>query len=295
MARPYNSPADSIVYDYLLPESIKPGSRDERMYYMGGMDRRAKEVITLIDHLSRPEISKEYAIDMKQVNLFGHSFGGGTCATVACRDKRVTSCVLLDSWMYPVPDADRVAGLKCPTLMVSSELWAFSKYQALFRKDLVERSSDVTVFNATIKGSDHLNFCDLHYMAHPELLRLITSFGTVDAYLHSEAKAQLVLRFFTAMSVGKSLLHTPGNDVQRLFKLCAFEFDDSSDSANEDMDAHGSIHGRITEKMFETLTELEQVSPRLVEFMTGNLVNESALSQSYDDEVYRSIVRILND
>lgn len=42
--------------------------------------------------------------------------------------------------MYPVHDNDRRNGSNCPVLMISSEHWTFTKYQAAFRKDFKQNT-----------------------------------------------------------------------------------------------------------------------------------------------------------
>ena len=41
-------------------------------------------------------------------------------AAVACRDSRVKAAAMLDSWMWPVPDADRKSGSQVRWLLLCS-------------------------------------------------------------------------------------------------------------------------------------------------------------------------------
>ena len=103
ITRPYpEENNNSVPFDYFLPSHIQPGSIEERIHYNGGVDRRCQEIIHLIDFLCKgreerggeEEVSEKLNLDITQIHLFGHSFGGGTVAAVACRDSRITSCVL---------------------------------------------------------------------------------------------------------------------------------------------------------------------------------------------------------
>jgi hypothetical protein len=94
ITRPFPGVNDFTAFDYHLPASISPGSIEERCHYQKGVDRRCREIIALMDYLSQPKITDKLHLDLNQFHLFGHSFGGGTIAGVACRDQRVTSAVL---------------------------------------------------------------------------------------------------------------------------------------------------------------------------------------------------------
>jgi dienelactone hydrolase len=119
VTRPVNNIHNSVTFDYLLPSHIESGSANERVFYHGGIDRRAQEIIQVIDHLEsilkadtvisntqhNLNTSTSYSdvisttisylnLDISKLHIFGHSFGGGTCAAVSCRDTRVKSCVI---------------------------------------------------------------------------------------------------------------------------------------------------------------------------------------------------------
>jgi hypothetical protein len=94
ITRPFPGTNDFTPFDYHLPASIPPGSMEERKHYQKGVDRRCHEIIALMDYLSQPKIANKLSLNLDQFHLFGHSFGGGTIAGVACRDQRVTSAVL---------------------------------------------------------------------------------------------------------------------------------------------------------------------------------------------------------
>ena len=99
ISRPYLDLDAAIEFDYNVPNNINKDQ--ERNFYMGGMDRRSKEMAALIDYITHDYMVSKFVLDKSRINIFGHSFGGGTCCTLACRDSRVKHAVLLDSWMYP--------------------------------------------------------------------------------------------------------------------------------------------------------------------------------------------------
>ena len=73
----------AVTFDYLLPDNIEVGSLSERSFYCGGMDRRAREISALLDHLTSPAVSAALSLDTKKINLFGHSFGS-TLLIIGC-------------------------------------------------------------------------------------------------------------------------------------------------------------------------------------------------------------------
>jgi hypothetical protein len=97
VSRPPKSPNLNTVFDYYLPPEIAPGSEDERVYYQGGVNRRATELKALIDYLQTPSANELFSLDCNCIHVFGHSFGGGSVAAAASRDSRIASCVMCES------------------------------------------------------------------------------------------------------------------------------------------------------------------------------------------------------
>lgn len=210
-ARPYGDPSRSQTFDYPLPAEFSPGSDSERVFYNGGAERRGHEISCLFDFLQKEENAKKFHIVSDKFHLFGHSFGAGSAVVAACTNhSRVASCSLLDSWMYCVPDRVREKGCKAPLMMVSSELWDKAKFQAPFRADLASRSSMLhhqsgqrggsdgagsDIFNVTLLGSDHQNYCDTFQLASKTLLGKQNFLGTIDLFLMLEIRDNLILQF----------------------------------------------------------------------------------------------------
>ena len=68
---------------------------------------RENEVIALIDQISQPDFLKKTLgfkkakLDLKNIVVAGHSFGGITALGAACADQRVKAAVSLDPWFFP--------------------------------------------------------------------------------------------------------------------------------------------------------------------------------------------------
>eukprot|EP01034_Spumella_vulgaris_P025471 gene25471-31937_t len=187
LSRPAGDLRGSVKFDYTIDETF--GTKRERDFYTQGFDRRSNDIVALLDFILSPALGRRFPdvankIDFDRVNLWGHSFGGGTVSTVCCRDDRVNNAVVLDGWLYPMPDADRQSGFKSASLLnISSDLWPYAKYQFPFRADLItstlknEPPPTMTSHDMVLKGSDHQNFCDTYLICHKSLLAKPTVIG----------------------------------------------------------------------------------------------------------------------
>jgi hypothetical protein len=100
------------------------------------MNRRVNDLthfLNFLENKGENKIDKLYPhlqnkLDVKNISLWGHSFGGGTISTLCCRDDRAINVVSLDGWLYSMPNKDRTNGfLKSTLLNISSELWDIGK------------------------------------------------------------------------------------------------------------------------------------------------------------------------
>lgn len=141
MSRPVDDLTTSKAFDYFLPKGVE--GPEERIFYGHGFNRRANDVQTLLDFIapsgnsgisgvSQMFPSFKNRLNEKSIHVWGHSFGGGTMSTVVARDSRVSSAVILDGWLYPMPDKERQRGsVRASVLNVSSQLWVFGKVRFL--------------------------------------------------------------------------------------------------------------------------------------------------------------------
>ncbi len=192
-ARPYKCLSKSQSFDYKIPGN----NPNERILFQNGVDRRAKEIERLVDHIA--SLSKELPIDINQIHLFGHSFGAVTQATVASRVVNIKSTVLLDSWMYPMPDKDRKNGALTSVLAISSDIWSAAPYQAAFRRDYLlhtTQKNNFTCYQYYLKDTDHQNFCDTYCLANKWLLRRPSVLGPANRKLTTSALDTMTLEFF---------------------------------------------------------------------------------------------------
>jgi dienelactone hydrolase len=60
-------------------------------------------------------------LDLSQIFMMGHSFGGSTALLAASKDDRLRGCIALDPWMFPV--AEEHFQLTKPVLVINTELF----------------------------------------------------------------------------------------------------------------------------------------------------------------------------
>ena len=197
--------------------------------------------------------------------------------------------------------------------MVSSELWSFGKYQAPFREDFAKNSGNNRTFVLTALGTDHLNYCDMHMIASPVLLRAPSQCGPVDPLLFSDALNELVMRFFTAACSDEAVTRAdffPAHltETQKALYFCGIQHTpptpDASSPSTEDecylltqssepqvpstveipIDNSSSLVPPLNFGIFD---KLETPPPHITPFLCeGLLADEKSLSHCYDDEYY---------
>jgi dienelactone hydrolase len=209
VSRPHANLAASKYFDYNVPEGFE--GLQERQFYHEGINRRVDNVTTVIDFITSPASTHRNIVqlgrvmDVNNINLWGHSFGAGTVCTVSIRDKRIRAAVLLDSWIYPVPNVDRQAGsCNADILLVSAEKWKYTKFQMPYREDFVTSSKKAGrkhVYSLIMRGSDHQAFCDVWMIAHRYLLAGVL--GTIDPVFCARGLDHLTLQFFLASQASR--------------------------------------------------------------------------------------------
>lgn len=138
-SRPLRGLAERFAFP--TPPNLPP--EVERKFFQGGMERRIQQLTQIITHIQTKEFLNTHnlmnKLDFHNIHLWGHSYGGGTISALSCRNTttsttdtstfHIRSAVMLDGWIYPVPDPDRKRGFRNTTalLNLSAELWPFGK------------------------------------------------------------------------------------------------------------------------------------------------------------------------
>lgn len=198
LTRPFGVLDKAVKFDFLVPEGTR--IEDDRKFHISGAERRHKQIYNLVDYL-RNEYPMKASLDFEKLCIFGHSYGGCSAASVACHERKlIKACAVLDGWMFPLPDATRNMGCSVPLLMMSSHRWATGKYQHPYRADFEKKSincsSSGIVIDAILKGSNHQNFCDSHYLCHQSILKGGSFLGEENAKFLIESIDGCLVGFF---------------------------------------------------------------------------------------------------
>lgn len=125
------------------------------------LNTRVADIRFLIDSmLSHPKFQS--VIDTMKIGVLGHSYGGATSIQVAFEDSRINAVLVLDSWMNPIPDHIIETGIDQPFLYIGRPHWNDSDYpNSPVRLTHFISSLEGESHHYILKGSRHLDFCDL--------------------------------------------------------------------------------------------------------------------------------------
>ncbi len=152
---------DETIADY---RSDITGHPDSVKIRRKQLNTRVSDVRFVLDKLSEINFPSMFdgLLDLDRIGVLGHSYGGATAIQVSYEDVRVRSCLVLDSWMNPLPNYILKTGINQPFLSLGRPNWNDSNYPSssvlikLFMSTLTEHS-----YSFTLKDSRHLDFCDV--------------------------------------------------------------------------------------------------------------------------------------
>ena len=100
-------------------------------------------------------------IDMDNIGIIGHSYGGATAINASAIDRRLKACIALDGWINPIPNTILQSGVPVPFYYLGRPSWVNSDYQnnydLLF--SLLQNGVDEQLFSI-VKDTEHLDFTD---------------------------------------------------------------------------------------------------------------------------------------
>ena len=134
-------------------------------------------------------------LDMQEVGVFGHSFGGATAAQVCSIDARCKAGVDLDGYPYGTVVQQ---GLPQPFMFVWSEPtgrvdpgWQ----QAMQDTQAIAAQQPHPHYQITVEGMRHFNFTDYAVLFSP-VVKLMGGLGPIDGQRGLEITAEYVRSFF---------------------------------------------------------------------------------------------------
>jgi len=135
-------------------------------------------------------------LDLKDVALIGHSFGGATSLLTLSRDHRFNMGVLMDPWMFPIRDEVLTPQVKQPLLFINTESFRLKENLRPQENFKVQPSSDITRKSCYIRGSVHQNQFDMPILVRqPFMRRALGMESQIDPLAFMAINNNLILNF----------------------------------------------------------------------------------------------------
>jgi dienelactone hydrolase len=125
------------------------------------LNTRVADMRYLLDEITNRQAADNTPwsmVDLGQIGIFGHSYGGATSILAAATDDRISSSVALDGWMLPVPEGTIDKGSAKPFLYIGQSAWDDPlNYQKL---DKFLQNSGESATKVLLDGTKHYDFSD---------------------------------------------------------------------------------------------------------------------------------------
>eukprot|EP00794_Sanderia_malayensis_P011923 gene11923-13158_t len=161
---------------------------DEFMLRNSQVDQRAHEVssvLTILEMLNDSGTASEMInqnvvkskfdfsslkgiLDLENVSVVGHSFGGATALNTLSKDKRFKFGVVFDAWMFPLGE-EVYKNTEQPVLLINSETFHWEKNIEQIN-GFIGKDENKKVL--TIKGTGHHSQCDIPSIVPSWMLKI---------------------------------------------------------------------------------------------------------------------------
>ena len=155
------APFKSAEYDPEITYSID----DFYKYRIPQINTRSADLSFIIDKIEEfQRISSNSVwdlIDLDNIGVFGHSFGGGTSFLTIYRDKRFDAGIALDGWIEPVPNEVINNGIQKPFLYIGQIEWQDTLNY--YKLDNLIDNSGLNGQRVLLPGTKHFDYTDTPY------------------------------------------------------------------------------------------------------------------------------------
>ncbi|MEE2858253.1 MAG: hypothetical protein VX820_00880 [Candidatus Neomarinimicrobiota bacterium] len=97
-------------------------------------------------------------VDMGNIGVLGHSFGGATGIISSIKDDRIDACMALDGWIVPIESSYVQKGMNVPMLYIGRPKWDTPlNYMKL---DSLIKNSDAPATKIILPDTKHIDYSD---------------------------------------------------------------------------------------------------------------------------------------
>ncbi|EGR31476.1 hypothetical protein IMG5_108686 [Ichthyophthirius multifiliis] len=142
------------------------------------LNDRQQQIAQLIKVIKNKQQMEELfesriSLDVENIVLMGHSFGGVTATQSAFLDKEIKAVIGLDPWLYPQDDQLLDLKYKNPILYINTESFAIKnpQYQLIQKCQQIYQAAGDSQNNKIIgflKNSDHVSMTDICFIIPQE-------------------------------------------------------------------------------------------------------------------------------
>ena len=166
-------------------------------------------ILNQIEKINNGNIETNFAnaLDIENIGVFGHSFGGGTSLASSILDSRIKSCISLDGWYVPVHPDIYNKGLTIPFMHLGQVEWDTPvNYQIL---DEILDTKVIQGYKLSLEGANHMDFTD-----SPHISKLSSSFQ-----LSSGLESEEILNVTNTAVIGFFDEHLKSKNTNWLLEL----------------------------------------------------------------------------
>ena len=163
---------------------------------------RSEDVRFIIDEIERGGFPQDITqiIDLDNIGIFGHSFGGATSIYSSYLDARIDACINLDGWMVVVPDNIIKDGIKQEFMYIGQKQWDDKLNYEKLNKFIESNTNSSKIL---IPKTTHYDYSDTPHMS--SAARLLKKSGKLDSKNLKNVLNELILSFFNKNLKGTNI------------------------------------------------------------------------------------------
>ena len=166
------------------------------------LETRAADVSFVLDEIENGDFpqSIRQIINLDNIGIFGHSFGGATSLYSSYFDTRIDARINLDGWMVVVPDNIINDGLSQEFMYIGQQQWDEKLNYEKLDKFIQSNNKSLKIL---IPGTTHYDYSDTPYMSRAA--QLLNKSGDLESDILKNVLNELVLSFFNENLKGKKI------------------------------------------------------------------------------------------